>query len=102
MNDLNENNIGISEVSSFGFLIKLKNLFAKLFTSSDTLMLATSKEILDEKEVAFIEKYGNLSIEQIQVLFEENKIQESELPSSKYEKLKSLYINQIKELDKKF
>ena len=103
MNDYNENDIGISEVSGLGFLIKLKRFFSKLFSSTDEVKLLGEGEIfLDNKEMQFTQKFGDIDVYKTQELYEENKIQESEIPTKRVNELKDLYVEQITDLDKNF
>lgn len=102
MNAVNESNIGISQVSGLNFLIRLKNLFSKVFSSEKPLALPKSNALaLDEKEIKLNEKFGDINIEKLQELFEHNEIKESDIPEKKLEELISLYIDQIITLDKK-
>jgi len=106
MNNLHENATGISEVSNYGILVRIKKIFSKIF-SKDTTLYLTETDLSqtiekDEKDVLFENKYGTIDTLQIQALFEEGKILESELPDKKLSALKKLYVEQIVNLDLKF
>ena len=47
----------------------------------------------------FEDLYGENSIQQIQVLYENGKLEENEMPEEKIEELKKLYVNQIIQMD---
>lgn len=98
MDNSKEKILSSEEELNYTILIKLKNFFTNLF--SKKLYLPEKTTTIDEKEVAFMEKYANKSIEEIQVLYEEGEIAEEELPNSKLDELKELYVNQILLLDK--
>ncbi|MCI8965932.1 MAG: hypothetical protein HFJ43_06305 [Clostridia bacterium] len=98
MDNSKEKTLSSGEELNYTILIKLKNFFTNLF--SKKLYLPEKTITIDEKEVAFMEKYANKTIEEIQVLYEEGELEEEELPNSKLEELKELYVNQILRLDK--
>lgn len=103
MDNQNENSLSSQESLNYSILIKLKHFFAKIFSKQLALPEGLTKTdtvtVVDEKETTFAKKYGNKSIEQIQVLYEAGDLKEDELPSSKIEELKELYVNQILTLD---
>lgn len=92
-----EKSLLVIESNNINFLIKIKNFLTHLFSKQD--VLAETIEVKDELASSFENTYGNKTIEQIQVLFENGQIKESELPSEKLEELKSLYVSQLIQID---
>lgn len=97
MNNTDEKNLSISELSGLNFLIKLKHFFMNLFSKAETL--PDTAEVENTLEYSFAQKYADKTIDQIQVLYENGTITEAELPEAKLNELKELYASQIIQLD---
>lgn len=97
MNNTEEKNLSVSELTGLNFLIKLKHFFMKLFSKTEAL--PDTLEVETTLEYSFVQKYAEKTIEQIQMLYENGTIVESELPEAKLTELKELYASQIIQLD---
>lgn len=95
-----EKSLSLLESNNIGFLVKLKKLFSKLFSKNNDLLEKSEIESKEnEKYKMFEDLYGENSIQQIQVLYENEKIEENEMPEEKIEELKKLYVDQIIQMD---
>lgn len=95
-----EKSLSLLESNNIGFLVKLKKLFSKLFSKNNDLLEKSEIESKEnEKYKTFEDLFGENSIQQIQVLYENEKIEENEMPEEKIEELKKLYVNQIIQMD---
>lgn len=95
-----EKSLSLLESNNIGFLVKLKQLFSKLFSKNNDLLEKSEIESKEnEKYKMFEDLYGENSIQQIQVLYENGKLEENEMPEEKIEELKKLYVNQIIQMD---
>ena len=95
-----EKSLSLLESNNIGFLVKLKQLFSKLFSKNNDLLEKSEIESKEnEKYKTFEDLFGENSIQQIQVLYENEKIEENEMPEEKIEELKKLYVNQIIQMD---
>lgn len=95
-----EKSLSLLESNNIGFLVKLKKLFSKLFSKNNDLLEKSEIESKEnEKYKTFEDLFGENSIQQIQVLYENEKIEENEMPEEKIEELKKLYIDQIIQMD---
>lgn len=95
-----EKSLSLLESNNIGFLVKLKQLFSKLFSKNNDLLEKSEIESKEnEKYKMFEDLYGENSIQQIQVLYENEKIEENEMPEEKIEELKKLYVDQIIQMD---
>ena len=95
-----EKSLSLLESNNIGFLVKLKKLFSKLFSKNNDLLEKSEIESKEnEKYKMFEDLYGENSIQQIQVLYENGKLEENEMPEEKIEELKKLYVNQIIQMD---
>ena len=95
-----EKSLSLLESNNIGFLVKLKKLFSKLFSKNNDLLEKSEIESKEnEKYKMFEDLFGENSIQQIQVLYENGKLEENEMPEEKIEELKKLYVNQIIQMD---
>lgn len=95
-----EKSLSLLESNNIGFLVKLKQLFSKLFSKNNDLLEKSEIESKEnEKYKTFEDLYGENSIQQIQVLYENGKLEENEMPEEKIEELKKLYVDQIIQMD---
>lgn len=95
-----EKSLSLLESNNIGFLVKLKKLFSKLFSKNNDLLEKSEIESKEnEKYKTFEDLFGENSIQQIQVLYENEKIEENEMPEEKIEELKKLYVDQIIQMD---
>lgn len=95
-----EKSLSLLESNNIGFLVKLKNLFSKLFSKKESALEEAHTEAIKNDEYSYFEDtFGENSIEQIQVLYENGKIKEIEMPPEKLEELKKLYVKQIIQID---
>ena len=95
-----EKSLSLLESNNIGFLVKLKQLFSKLFSKNNDLLEKSEIESKEnEKYKMFEDLFGENSIQQIQVLYENGKLEENEMPEEKIEELKKLYVNQIIQMD---
>lgn len=95
-----EKSLSLLESNNIGFLVKLKKLFSKLFSKNNDLLEKSEIESKEnEKYKMFEDLYGENSIQQIQVLYENGKLEENEMPEEKIEELKKLYVDQIIQMD---
>ena len=95
-----EKSLSLLESNNIGFLVKLKKLFSKLFSKNNDLLEKSEIESKEnEKYKTFEDLYGENSIQQIQVLYENGKLEENEMPEEKIEELKKLYVDQIIQMD---
>lgn len=95
-----EKSLSLLESNNIGFLVKLKQLFSKLFSKNNDLLEKSEIESKEnEKYKTFEDLFGENSIQQIQVLYENGKLEENEMPEEKIEELKKLYVNQIIQMD---
>ena len=95
-----EKSLSLLESNNIGFLVKLKKLFSKLFSKNNDLLEKSEIESKEnEKYKMFEDLYGENSIQQIQVLYENGKLEENEMPEEKIAELKKLYVNQIIQMD---
>lgn len=95
-----EKSLSLLESNNIGFLVKLKKLFSKLFSKNNDLLEKSEIESKEnEKYKTFEDLFGENSIQQIQVLYENGKLEENEMPEEKIEELKKLYVNQIIQMD---
>lgn len=95
-----EKSLSLLESNNIGFLVKLKQLFSKLFSKNNDLLEKSEIESKEnEKYKMFEDLYGENSIQQIQVLYENGKLEENEMPEEKIEELKKLYVDQIIQMD---
>ena len=95
-----EKSLSLLESNNFGFLVKLKKLFSKLFSKNNDLLEKSEIESKEnEKYKMFEDLYGENSIQQIQVLYENGKLEENEMPEEKIAELKKLYVDQIIQMD---
>ena len=95
-----EKSLSLLESNNIGFLVKLKQLFSKLFSKNNDLLEKSEIESKEnEKYKTFEDLFGENSIQQIQVLYENEKIEENEMPEEKIEELKKLYVDQIIQMD---
>ena len=95
-----EKSLSLLESNNIGFLVKLKKLFSKLFSKNNDLLEKSEIESKEnEKYKMFEDLYGENSIQQIQVLYENGKLEENEMPEEKIEELKNLYVDQIIQMD---
>ena len=95
-----EKSLSLLESNNIGFLVKLKQLFSKLFSKNNDLLEKSEIESKEnEKYKMFEDLFGENSIQQIQVLYENGKLEENEMPEEKIEELKKLYVDQIIQMD---
>ena len=95
-----EKSLSLLESNNIGFLVKLKQLFSKLFSKNNDLLEKSEIESKEnEKYKMFEDLYGENSIQQIQVLYENGKLEEDEMPEEKIAELKKLYVDQIIQMD---
>lgn len=95
-----EKSLSLLESNNIGFLVKLKQLFSKLFSKNNDLLEKSEIESKEnEKYKMFEDLYGENSIQQIQVLYENGKLEENEMPEEKIAELKKLYVDQIIQMD---
>lgn len=95
-----EKSLSLLESNNIGFLVKLKKLFSKLFSKNNDLLEKSEIESKEnEKYKMFEDLYGENSIQQIQVLYENGKLEENEMPEEKIAELKKLYVDQIIQMD---
>lgn len=95
-----EKSLSLLESNNIGFLVKLKKLFSKLFSKNNDLLEKSEIESKEnEKYKTFEDLFGENSIQQIQVLYENGKLEENEMPEEKIEELKKLYVDQIIQMD---
>ena len=95
-----EKSLSLLESNNIGFLVKLKKLFSKLFSKNNDLLEKSEIESKENEEYKMFEDlYGENSIQQIQVLYENGKLEENEMPEEKIAELKKLYVDQIIQMD---
>lgn len=95
-----EKSLSLLESNNIGFLVKLKKLFSKLFSKNNDLLEKSEIESKEnEKYKTFEDLFGENSIQQIQVLYENGKLEENEMPEEKIAELKKLYVDQIIQMD---
>lgn len=95
-----EKSLSLLESNNIEFLVKLKKLFSKLFSKNNDLLEKSEIESKEnEKYKMFEDLYGENSIQQIQVLYENGKLEENEMPEEKIAELKKLYVDQIIQMD---
>lgn len=95
-----EKSLSLLESNNIGFLVKLKQLFSKLFSKNNDLLEKSEIESKENEEYKMFEDlYGENSIQQIQVLYENGKLEENEMPEEKIAELKKLYVDQIIQMD---
>lgn len=95
-----EKSLSLLESNNIGFLVKLKQLFSKLFSKNNDLLEKSEIESKEnEKYKTFEDLFGENSIQQIQVLYENGKLEENEMPEEKIAELKKLYVDQIIQMD---
>ena len=91
--------VAISSPSFCSILLSII-VFTKLFSKNNDLLEKSEIESKEnEKYKMFEDLFGENSIQQIQVLYENGKLEENEMPEEKIEELKKLYVDQIIQMD---